>query len=89
MSGFALHPAAFSDLEEIYEYIVIDSPDAAERVIADIFNGIRGLAQFPYHGHQRPDLTSRPLRFKIVREYLVAYVPDEHPMMNTLYGSLP
>jgi plasmid stabilization system protein ParE len=28
MSGFALHPSAISDLEEIWEFIAVDSPDA-------------------------------------------------------------
>jgi plasmid stabilization system protein ParE len=31
-------------------------------------------------GHKRPDLTSRPLRFTVVREYLIAYAPDEKPL---------
>lgn len=31
-------------------------------------------------GHRRPDLTSKPLRFIRVRDYLVAYAPDEDPL---------
>jgi plasmid stabilization system protein ParE len=31
-------------------------------------------------GHKRPDLTSRPLRFTVVREYLIAYAPEEKPL---------
>jgi hypothetical protein len=27
------------------------------------------LLPFPNQGHKRPDLTSRPLRFTLVREY--------------------
>jgi hypothetical protein len=27
---------------------------------------------FPSRGHRRPELTSRPLRFILVREYLIA-----------------
>jgi plasmid stabilization system protein ParE len=41
---------------------------------------IRGLVRFPHQGHKRPDLTSRPLRFTVVREYLIAYAPDESPL---------
>jgi hypothetical protein len=29
---------------------------------------------------RRPDLTSRPLRFKLVRDYLITYAPDESPL---------
>lgn len=35
---------------------------------------------FPRQGHKRADLTSRPLRFLLVREYLIAYAPDEKPL---------
>jgi plasmid stabilization system protein ParE len=46
--------------------------DAADRVITEIFDGIRGLVTFPNQGYRRPNLTSRPLRFKLVREYVIA-----------------
>jgi len=36
MSGFVLHPDAFTDLTEIWEYIAADSPSAADRVLAEI-----------------------------------------------------
>jgi plasmid stabilization system protein ParE len=62
-SGYALHPEAFADLDEIRDYIAQESPDAADRVIGEIFDSIRGLVPFPNHGHERPDLTTRPLRF--------------------------
>ncbi len=32
MSGYALHPDAFADLDEIWEYIAQDNIDAADRV---------------------------------------------------------
>ncbi len=63
MSGYALHPEAFTDLEDFREFISEDNPDAADRVITEIFDTLRALAQFPHQGHRRPDLTSRPLRF--------------------------
>ena len=43
------------------------SAAAADRVVAEIFDGIRALVSFPYQGYRRPNLTSRPLRFKQVR----------------------
>ena len=57
-----------------------ENPDAADRVISEIFDTIRGLVPFPYQGHQCPDLSSRPLRFTLVREYLIAYAPEEKPL---------
>ena len=81
MSGFALHPAAFSDLEEIWEFIAANSLDAADRVLAEIFEAIRSLVPFLLVGHIRADLTARPLRFHSVRDFLIAYAPDEKPLV--------
>ena len=36
-SRYVLHPEAVRDLEEIWEYIAQDNPDAADRVIDEIF----------------------------------------------------
>lgn len=78
--GFALHPEAFADLDDIRGYIAQENPDAADRVMSEIFETMRKLTHFPDQGHRRPDLTSRPLRFTVVREYLIAYAPDENPL---------
>jgi plasmid stabilization system protein ParE len=80
VSGYALHPEAVADLDEIREYIAEGSPDAADRVITEIFDAIRALVPFPDQGYRRPNLTSRPLRFKLVREYVVAYAPEKRPL---------
>ena len=79
--GFVLHPGAAQDLTEIWEFIAVDNPLAARRVREDIFDAIRGLVRFPHQGHKRNDLTSHPLRFQTIRDYLVAYAPDEKPLI--------
>jgi antitoxin ParD1/3/4 len=80
MSEFVLHPAACKDLEEIWEYIAADSLDAADRIREEIYESIQSLVPFPHVGHSRPDLTIRPLRFQVVRDYVIAYAPDEKPL---------
>ena len=80
MSGHAFHPEAYDDLDDIRGYIAQDNPDAADRVITEIFDAIRALVPFHHQGHRRPDLTSLPLRFIVVRDYLIAYAPDEKPL---------
>lgn len=45
--------------------------------MSEIFDTIRGLVPFPHQGHRRPELSSRPLRFTLVREFLIAYTPEE------------
>lgn len=80
MSAFVLHPEAYADLDEIWEYIADDNIDAADRVLEEIFRTIRSLADFPHQGHKRPDLTSRPLLFHAWRDYVITYAPDEKPL---------
>jgi plasmid stabilization system protein ParE len=75
MSGNALHPEAFTNLDDVRERIDEDNPDAADRLVTEIFDEIRALASFPHQGCRRPNPTSRPLRFKLVREYVIAYAP--------------
>lgn len=81
MSGFALHPEAFKDLEEIWDFIAVDSLAAADGVIEEIYEAIRALVPFPQVGHGRADLSSRPLRFHPVRSFPIAYAPDETPLV--------
>jgi plasmid stabilization system protein ParE len=80
MTGYNFHPAARFDLDEIWEFVRADNLDAADQMIAEILSAIRALAPFPHQGHRRLDLTSRPLRFILVREYLIAYAPEEKPL---------
>jgi plasmid stabilization system protein ParE len=77
---FELHPEAAQDITDLWEYIASDSPQAARRMREEILEAICNLVPFPHQGHRRPDLTSRPLRFKRVRDYLIAYAPDESPL---------
>jgi antitoxin ParD1/3/4/toxin ParE1/3/4 len=79
MTQYAFHPDARDDLDEIWDYIAEDNPDAADRVITEILEAIRAVVPFPHSGHRRPDLTAAPLRFVSVREYLIVYAPDEKP----------
>jgi toxin ParE1/3/4 len=80
MTGYDFHPEARVDLDEIWEFIRADNLEAADRVIAEILSAVRALVPFPNQGRKRPDLTSRPLRFILVREYLIAYAPEEKPL---------
>lgn len=67
MSGYAFYPEARNDLNEIRGFIAEDNPDAADRLVDDIMDAIVALTRMPHQGHRRPDLTSRPIRFLLVR----------------------
>ena len=81
MSDYVFHPEAYTDLSEIWEFIAEDNVDAADRVLGEICETIRALVPFPHQGHLRPDLTGRLLRFQAVRDFLIAYAPDETPLL--------
>jgi plasmid stabilization system protein ParE len=46
----------------------------------EILDAVDVLVEFPHQGFRRPKLTSRPLRFKLVREYVIAYAPEKKPL---------
>ena len=52
MSAFVLHPEAYADLDEIWEYIAEDNLDAADRVLEEIFEAVRSARELPASGPQ-------------------------------------
>ncbi len=80
MTEAAFHPDAPTDLDEIRGSIAEYSLEAADRVVNEILDRIEALVPFPHQGFRRPNLTSRPLRFVLVREYLIAYPPEKQPL---------
>ena len=79
-AAYDFHPEARVDLREIVDFIADDNPAAADRMLTEILGRLASLARFPHQGHRRTDLTSHPLRFSWVRNYLIAYAPDEQPL---------
>jgi plasmid stabilization system protein ParE len=74
MNRFVLAPDADLDLDDIWEYIAIDSLDAADRFIEKLHGQIQALAATPRMGHRRADLAEdRPLLFWPVGNYLIIY----------------
>lgn len=81
MTGYVLHPEAVNDLSDIWEFIRSDSLTAADRLIEEIVAAVAALPITPRRGHRRTDLTPGPLRFIRVREFLIAYAPEEKPLL--------
>lgn len=46
MSGFVLHPEAYQDLDEIWEYIARDNVETADRVLEEIYDSIQSSLLF-------------------------------------------
>jgi plasmid stabilization system protein ParE len=60
MSGFALHPEAYDDIDQIRSYIAEDNPDTADRMVNEVFDRIRLLVQFSNQGFRRLTLLPCP-----------------------------
>lgn len=69
-------PSAENDLEEIFEYIMIDSPNAALNLLNKIDETISKLGYFPEIGVVPKDRRLRRLGYRIliVDNYLIFYV---------------
>jgi plasmid stabilization system protein ParE len=88
-SGFVFHPDVSLDIARIWEHIADDDPDAADRMRERLYESIRALVPLPDQGHWRTDLASKSIRFQTVGNYLIAYAPDEKPLLilAVLHGS--
>jgi plasmid stabilization system protein ParE len=73
--GFELHPGAVQDIIDIWQFIAQENSAAATRFRNAILDAVRKLVNFPHQGRTRLDLTSRPLRFQVILNYLIAYAP--------------
>ena len=89
MPTYEVSPEALIDLQMIWDFIAVDSTDAADRVIDELFEAFDHLAKWPATGHARPDLTPRSVRFWSVRSYLVVYrsASDRVQIVAILHGS--
>jgi plasmid stabilization system protein ParE len=80
LKTYELHPEAIGDLDEIAAYYRDSGPGIASRLVGEFFAAFDLLVQFPHQGFRRPELTNRPIRFKLVNEFLIAYAPDTEPL---------
>ena len=90
MTPFRLSPEARRHIQDLWAFIARDSIDAAGRVRTEIRDACRRLAQHPYSGHRRGDLTTRQdVLFWPVYSYLIVYRPDKKPLeiLRVLHGN--
>jgi len=91
MSDYLIAPAACNELDEIWDYHAIElkNPDAADRILDEIFGAFGKLARAPGMGHFRRDLAAEPLRFWHVRSYLIIYRSEKRPIevVRVLHGA--
>ena len=78
---------ALDDLDGIYEYIskILAEPVVAQKLVTLIMKEIRGLEVLPMRHHlfDEEPLKSQCFRIMPVKNYLVAYIPNEEE--HTVY----
>lgn len=62
---------SLSDLEEIYEYIALDSPFYAQHQVTKVIVAVERLMIFPTSGRSLPEFPASPLREVIVDPYRI------------------
>ena len=80
MSGYSVSPQAVEDLFEIWQFIALDTGDAANRVQSEFYEMFGALGRSRRLGHRRKDLTRRPVLFFPLYSYLIVYQPDVDPI---------
>lgn len=68
---------ALSDLEEIAEYIALDSPAAASRYVRKVFDAVERLKKYPSSGKRPPELAGSPYRELVVPPCRIFYRAED------------
>jgi len=92
MSRYRFTLPAASHLYDIWSFIAENNPEAADRVEEAVFRACDLLADSPFLGRVRRDLTSLPVRFWVLRPYakfLIVYDPETKPLqiVRVLHGA--
>jgi len=80
VTRYALTSRAEADLAEIVEFIALDSPREARKVLRDLRDAMDRLAELPRIGHRRPGLGD-DVRVWPVHSYLIAYRSSPEPLL--------
>ena len=76
MARFVLTAEARNDLDEIWQYIAVESEITADKVIAEIIQRFPRLAEFPEMGRERTELAAFIRSFPVGR-YIIFYRSGE------------
>ncbi|MEC4768051.1 type II toxin-antitoxin system RelE/ParE family toxin [Halomonas sp. CUBES01] len=67
---------ALQELDAIAEYIALDNPAAASHLVAEVFDKIERLEDFPQYGRIPPELTNSVYREVVIPPCRIFYRED-------------
>lgn len=73
MAGVIWAEPALQDLEIIADYIALDKPSAAERLVRKVFAAVEKLRDFPRMGSVPAEIPDLPYRQLVVRPCRIFY----------------
>jgi len=72
---------ALADLDAIADFIAIDKPDSAKRLVRTVYEAVQRLRRFPKSGRVPPELADLPYREVVVPPCRVLYRVDRQTVM--------
>ena len=78
-------------LQDIHDYIAADSPDAAAKVVADIYKKAQVLREHPEIGHKYRTVSGREARILLYGHYRITYfikVSGDIDILGIFHGAL-
>lgn len=73
-SKYYLSSVAERDIDEVITYLAEENLNAAYDFLDSLYDAMGKLAENPYMGHHREDLTDKPVRFWTFKwHYLIVY----------------
>ena len=71
-------------LRDIFDYIAEDNPDAAQRVVAGIYEKVQILRRFPEIGYRYPSEEGAEIRILLYGHYRIAYLLSASSVIDIL-----
>lgn len=69
--------SAIQELEAIAEYIALDKPEAARRMVQKVVTAVGRLGKSPHRGPRVPELLDLPYRQLVVPPCRIFYRPEK------------
>lgn len=86
-----LLPVAYSDLDEIFDYILVENPKAAGEILDGIMDSLRRLENYPDSGAPLLDRSLKKFNFRMVitGPYIAFYrfIDDQILVYRILHGA--
>ena len=88
MSGYVLSPLALEDIFQIWSYYSSNATiELADRIESQLFGAIDTIVTNPGIGHTRSDLTTAPVRFFRIYQFMIVYrLREQLEIVRVLHG---